>query len=57
MSEKINVELQMLATASLNKSVANDLKQQDRDMEEVLNEDTKRNDRNRSDANDSNSNK
>lgn len=41
----VESEVQMRATASLNKSVADDLKKKDRDMEEVLNEDTGGNDR------------
>lgn len=39
----VETEIQMIATASLNKSVADDLKQPDRDLGELL-EDTKRND-------------
>lgn len=52
---KIEVDIQMRATASLNQSVAEDLKKADRNMEDLL-EDTKRNDRDSSTGNDSNRN-
>ncbi len=52
----IEVEIQMRATASLNQSVAEDLKKADRNMEDLL-EDTKRNDRDTSTGNNSDSNK
>lgn len=51
--EVVETEVQMRATASLNKSVAEDLKKKDRDMEEVLNEDTERNDRTTGDGHNS----
>ena len=52
---KIEVDIQMRATASLNQSVEEDLKKADRNMEDLL-EDTKRNDRDSSTGNDSNRN-
>lgn len=42
--KSVNVDVQMIATASLNKSVAQDLTKPDKDMKEVLNENTKRDD-------------
>lgn len=53
--KKVEVDIQMRATASLNQSVAEDLKKADRNMEDLL-EDTNRNDRDAGTGNNSNSN-
>ena len=53
--KKVEVDIQTRATASLNKSVAEDLKKADGNMEDLL-EDTNRNDRDAGTGNNSNSN-
>ena len=53
--KKVEVDIQARATVSLNKSVAEDLKKADGNMEDLL-EDTNRNDRDAGTGNNSNSN-